>query len=330
MKWRGREGSKNVRSSSGGRGSSGSSGMPIPGGLIGGGGGLLGVILLVLMMFLGGGGGGILNPDNQNIDTGQKEDYIEQDYKANEIGKDGEGDPKTEGEMRQYLSVVLRDTEVVWDRIFTEAGGAYEMPVLHTFEDYVQTACGGADKQVGPFYCPMDETVYIDLEFYQQLQSRFGASGDFTMAYVLSHEVGHHVQHQLGILEEVQRLQQRMSEKERNGMNVRLELQADYLAGVIAHWQYKEGNLMEGDIGEATSAAAAIGDDTIQEQAQGYSRPDTFTHGTSAQRKHWYEMGFKYGDLDHGDTFNVPESELYMPEGLWELNFSLFVPEQFK
>ncbi len=319
MQWRNRKGSSNVRNSSGGNRSSrggtggfggGMGGLPglLLGSLLGKGGGT--VILLIVLFFLFSGGLnlsnlGITDSQSQTPQNQNEQQHVDQDF------SDGQGDPKTMDEMRQYLSVALKDTEDTWEGIFRESGRTYQPTTLHTFEDYVQTACGGASKQVGPFYCSADETVYIDMTFYNQLKTQFGASGDFTMSYIVAHEVGHHVQHQLGILKEVNRLQQQMSKEEANRLNVRLELQADYFAGCVAKWQDEQGYLDDGDIMEAINAAQAIGDDTIQKKSQGYVVPDDFTHGSSAQRKEWYDRGYRYGDLEHGDTFSIPDSELF-------------------
>lgn len=289
MKWRGRKGSSNVRRSSGSRnrspgfGTGGrSGGFRIPGGALGGGGGIIGFIIILAFVLLtqrgGGGGGETRPPETQNPAQIQSEQ---------EQAATGQGDPANEEEMRQFVSVVLKDTEDAWKAIFSEQGREYREPTLHVFTGSVRTACGGATDQIGPFYCPADETVYIDLTFYQELRQKFGVAGDFTMAYVISHEVGHHVQNLLGILEDVHREQKGKPKAEQNALNVRLELQADYLAGVVAHWQDKQGYLEEGDIGEAIRAAEAIGDDTIQKRSRGYAVPDTFTHGTSEQRQRW-------------------------------------------
>ena len=214
------------------------------------------------------------------------------------------GDP-TDKEAK-FVDGVLESTNQVWEKQFQEMGKSYEKPVLVLFTNSVQSACGNASAAVGPFYCPGDHKVYIDLSFYQELQNRFGAGGDFAQAYVIAHEVGHHVQNLLGISEKVQRARAQLSEKEYNSLSVKLELQADFFAGLWAnHAQsLKDFKLEEGDLEEAITAANAIGDDKLQKQAQGEVVPDAFTHGTSAQRMYWFKKGFDTGDFRQGDTFN--------------------------
>jgi len=197
---------------------------------------------------------------------------------------------------------VLADTEDVWHSLMKD----YREPTLVMFTDQVQSACGTASSSTGPFYCSEDERVYIDLSFYQELKSRFEAPGDFAQAYVIAHEVGHHVQHLLGITDKVHSMQGNLSQEEYNKLSVKLELQADFLAGVWAnHAQSMNKILDPGDIDEALNAASAIGDDRLQKQAQGYVVPDSFTHGTSAQRMKWFKKGFETGDVNQGDTFNT-------------------------
>jgi predicted metalloprotease len=186
----------------------------------------------------------------------------------------------------------------------------YVEPTLVLFSGQVQSACGVAGSQVGPFYCPADQKLYIDLSFYDQLSQEYGASGDFAMAYVVAHEVGHHVQNLLGIMDQVQSSRNQLSETEYNELNVRLELQADYLAGVWANYVQEQGVLEEGDFEEALTAAHAVGDDTLQKENQGYVVPDSFTHGTSEQRMRWFTKGFEIGNLSGGDTFNIGYDEL--------------------
>lgn len=274
MKWRGRRASANVEDR---RGMGGKT-------LIGGG--LGGIVVLLIVMFLGGDPTEMMN----NMQMGSNEPYVE---------------TEEDQELAEFVSVVLADTETVWNNLFQDQGMDYREPTLVLFTGSVQTACGGATSAVGPFYCPGDEKLYIDLSFYKELQNRFNAPGDFAMAYVVAHEVGHHIQTLLGISEQMAELRQRLSEKEYNKYQVRMELQADYLAGVWAHHAQGMGLLEEGDLEEALNAAFAIGDDTLQKQAQGYVVPDSFTHGTSEQRKKWFYRGFQYGDLNHGDTFNT-------------------------
>ena len=211
-----------------------------------------------------------------------------------------------EDAMARYVSVVLAGTEDVWTRIFRESNMSYRQPTLVLFRDQVQSACGYASAASGPFYCPGDEKVYIDLAFFDELKSRFGAYGDFAVAYVLAHEIGHHVQNQLGILNDVNSQRSRMSETSANRLLVRLELQADFLAGMWAHYDEQMFNSLEsGDIEEAMNAAASVGDDVLQKRYQGRVIPDAFTRGTAAQRKEWFRKGYTTGDFDQGDTFNA-------------------------
>ncbi|HOS99676.1 MAG TPA: neutral zinc metallopeptidase, partial [Acidobacteriota bacterium] len=211
-----------------------------------------------------------------------------------------------EDKLAEFVSVVLASTEDVWVDQFQREGMAYQVPKLVLFTGQVQSACGMAGSATGPFYCPADQKVYIDLQFYQDLQNRFGAPGDFAQAYVIAHEIGHHVQNQLGILEKVHEAQQRVSKEQANQLSVRLELQADFLAGVWAHHTQKmRGMLESGDLEEAINAAAAIGDDRLQQAGQGYVVPDSFTHGTSEQRARWFRLGYETGDMNRGDTFNT-------------------------
>jgi len=207
-----------------------------------------------------------------------------------------------EQELGEFVKVVLADTEDVWHSIMKD----YREPTLVMFTDQVQSACGTASSSTGPFYCSEDERVYIDLSFYQELKSRFEAPGDFAQAYVIAHEVGHHVQHLLGITDKVHSMQGNLSQEEYNKLSVKLELQADFLAGVWANHAQSMSNILDpGDIDEALNAASAIGDDRLQKQAQGHVVPDSFTHGTSAQRMKWFKKGFETGDVNQGDTFNT-------------------------
>ena len=274
MLWRGRRGSENVEDR---RGMS-------TGGIITGGG-VLGIVIYLLNAFLTGDSGPLLTSGFQksNLTTEQQ---------------------ASEDTMAEFVSVVLAETEDVWTSIFNQKNSSYAKPNLVLFHNLVESNCGTASTASGPFYCPADEKVYIDLSFYHELRNRFHASGDFAMAYVIAHEVGHHVQNLLGISEKVARMRGRVSEKEYNRYSVMLELQADYLAGVWAHFADKEKSIVEeGDIDEALRAASAVGDDNIQKQAQGYIVPDAFTHGTSAQRQEWFQRGYRYGDIEHGNTF---------------------------
>jgi predicted metalloprotease len=211
-----------------------------------------------------------------------------------------------EDQMAKFVSVVLEYTETVWGKLFAESNAVYRQPKLVLFRGEVESACGFASSASGPFYCPSDEKVYIDLSFCDQLKTRFGAYGDFAVAYVIAHEIGHHVQKQLGILEKVQNQRAGLSQAKANKLTVRLELQADFLSGMWAHYAQKMMDILEeGDINEAMNAAAAVGDDNLQMKYQGRIVPDAFTHGTSAQRKEWFRKGWETGDLDQGDTFNA-------------------------
>lgn len=215
-----------------------------------------------------------------------------------------------EKELAEFVSVVLADTEDAWHQIFEKHNFVYEEPEMVLFKGNVQSGCGMASSNTGPFYCPADQKVYLDLSFHQDLKHQFGATGDFAMAYVVAHEVGHHVQTLLGITEDVNQYRNKLSEKEFNKILKRQELQADYLAGVWAYYLESENLLDVNDINEAIEAASAVGDDRIQEMSMGYVVPDKFTHGTSAQRVRWFKEGYRYGDLEHGDTFSVSENDL--------------------
>jgi hypothetical protein len=207
-------------------------------------------------------------------------------------------------EGKRFVSLVLADTEDVWNAILKQNRRNYREPKLVLFTGSVNSACGVAGAQAGPFYCPADEKLYIDLSFYDQLRDRFQAPGDFAQAYVIAHEVGHHLQNQLGTMEQVQRLQKRVSREQANQLSVRLELQADFYAGVWAHYAAKRGILEPGDVEEGLRAASAIGDDKLQLESQGYVVPESFTHGTSEQRLYWFKKGLQSGDLSEGNTFN--------------------------
>jgi len=210
-----------------------------------------------------------------------------------------------EEELKQFVSVVLAKSEDVWGDVFRQNGRQYREPTLVLFTDQVQSACGMAGAAVGPFYCPGDEKVYIDLSFYEALRRRFNAPGDFAQAYVIAHEVGHHVQNLLGISDRVEAMQRRSNEVEANQLSVRLELQADFFAGMFARYVQNQGMLEAGDVEEALRAASAVGDDTIQRRTSGYVVPDSFTHGTSEQRLRWFKRGYETGDMRQGDTFSA-------------------------
>jgi predicted metalloprotease len=210
-----------------------------------------------------------------------------------------------EEKLGDFVSVVLADTEDTWSKIFRENGLVYQEPKLVLFTGTVQSACGYAQAAMGPFYCPADQKVYIDLSFYQDLKTRHNSPGDFAQAYVVAHEIGHHVQNLLGISRKVQSLQRQVSEVESNQLSVRLELQADCLAGVWANRANQERQIIEtGDVEEALTAASNIGDDRLQKQARGYVVPDSFTHGSSAQRVRWFKQGLTTGDINQCNTFN--------------------------
>ncbi|GAB4363517.1 MAG: neutral zinc metallopeptidase [Oricola sp.] len=214
--------------------------------------------------------------------------------------------PVRNDETTRFVATVLAETEDVWGGIFEASGRGYPEPTLVLFEDQVSSACGFASAASGPFYCPSDRKLYIDLSFYDELARRFRASGDFAQAYVLAHEVGHHVQNLIGVLPQFNRMRQQMSQIEANALSVRVELQADCFAGIWAHFTKQKGLLEAGDLEEALNAATQIGDDAIQRRTQGYVVPDSFNHGTSAQRREWFERGFRSGRFDDCDTFNNP------------------------
>ncbi len=218
-----------------------------------------------------------------------------------------QGQPPTAGgELPEFVSVVLADTEDTWHAIFQELGGTYQEPTMVLFTGAVQSACGFAQAAVGPFYCPGDRRVYLDLSFFEELRTRFGAPGDFAQAYVIAHEIGHHVQTLLGITQEVNRLRGQVGQVEANDLSVRVELQADCFAGLWAHRAQRSRQILEeGDIEEGLNAASAIGDDRLQRESRGYVSPDSFTHGSSAQRVRWFERGLASGDPASCDTFSA-------------------------
>ena len=210
-----------------------------------------------------------------------------------------------EEELKQFVGVVLAKSEDVWQDVFRKNGRQYREPTLVLFTGQVRSACGIAGAAVGPFYCPGDEKVYIDLSFYEELRRQFSAPGDFAQAYVIAHEVGHHVQKLLGITQRVDAMSSRMSQAEANQLSIRLELQADFFAGMFARYVQNEGLLEAGDVEEALRAASAVGDDQIQRRTTGHVVPDSFTHGTSEQRLRWFRRGYETGDIRQGDTFNA-------------------------
>jgi predicted metalloprotease len=303
MEWKGRRQSDNVQDQRGG----GGGGLGFPGGgrrmriPIGGagGGGLSGIIILVVLFFAlracgidpiqvltGGsapGGGGQVTEQTEGGDGQQASD-----------------------EMKQFVSTVLAETEDAWNGIFQANGAQYSEPKLVLFSGQIRSACGYASSASGPFYCPNDQKVYLDTSFFRQLEQQFGASGDFAQAYVIAHEVGHHVQNLIGVLPKFNEARQHMSEAEANQMSIRVELQADCFAGVWGKYTAQKGLLDKGDPQEAMNAAEKIGDDNIQKRMQGYVVPESFNHGTSAQRQTWFARGFNSGKIDACDTFNNP------------------------
>lgn len=295
MRWQGRRQSTNVndvRGQSGGGFGGGMGGFGRGGPFVvrragGGGIGMIIVVLIVAWLFginpldlLQGNGGSISLPGQTTSGTRSATDN---------------------DEVRQFVATVLADTEDTWKGIFQAAGEKYPEPTLTLYRDSYPSGCGQASASVGPFYCPNDQNLYIDLGFFDELRSRFGATGDFAIAYVVAHEVGHHVQNVMGILDQARSAGE---QKGAGGLSVRTELQADCFAGIWAKHTQQEGILEEGDIGEAMSAAAAVGDDKLQKQGQGYVVPDSFTHGTSEQRQTWFRRGFDGGDIKRCDTFS--------------------------
>jgi len=281
MLWQGQRESENVEDA---RGSGG--------GRLVMGGGIGTVILVVLYLVLGG--------DPQALFNAQQQAQVSQPAQVNTQA------PRDDAS--KFVAVVLADTEDAWNDVFRQMGRKYEEPRLVLFTDVIQSGCGFARGATGPFYCPQDRQVYIDLGFFRQLQERLGAGGDFAEAYVIAHEVGHHVQKLLGITDRVDAARRRASEAESNRLSVRLELQADFLAGVWARYADRVKHVVEaGDIEEAIRAANAVGDDRLQSRSRGYVVPDSFTHGTSEQRVRWFRRGYETGDVSQGDTFNTRE-----------------------
>jgi predicted metalloprotease len=277
MLWQGRRGSDNVEDRRG-----------ISGGGMAAGGGILGIIGFVVYLLMGG------NPSDapQNPMQGGTSQPMSAEEKA------------ADDQRAQFVKVVLADTEDIWGKLMPDMGKDYPKPTLVLFRDGVESACGNASSASGPFYCPGDEKLYIDLSFYQELQNRFHAPGDFAMAYVVAHEVGHHIQKLMGISDKMEQERQQLSEGDYNKLSVKLELQADFYAGIWAHYEQSMKNVIEpNDIEEALTAANAIGDDMLQKQAQGYVVPESFTHGTSAQRVYWFKKGYTTGDVKQGNTF---------------------------
>lgn len=278
MLWQGRRQSSNVDDRRG----IGAGGLAV-------GGGVIGVIAIIINLLMGG-------------DVSQIPDMLPQQQNQPMSPEATAADE----ERAQFVKVVLAETEDVWNNEFQKQGQDYPEPTLVLFRNIVQSGCGNASAASGPFYCPADQKLYIDLSFYEELQSRFNAPGDFAMAYVVAHEVGHHIQFLLGTTEKMARERERMSESDYNKLSVKLELQADFFAGVWAHFANRAKILEPGDIQEALNAANAIGDDRLQKQSQGTVVPDAFTHGTSEQRMYWFKKGYDTGDPSQGNTFADP------------------------
>ncbi len=280
MLWRGRRESDNIEDRRG-----------IGGGGIAIGGGLGGIVILIIALLLGADPRRLLEQmpttDPNAGSTASRSTNAEEE------------------EAKKFVSVVLADTEDTWTDVFQKLGKRYDKPKLVLFTDRVDSACGVAGAAVGPFYCPGDQKVYLDLAFFEELRTRFRAPGDFAEAYVVAHEIGHHVQDLLGTMGRVNQAQRGLSGGQANQLSVRLELQADFLAGVWAYYAQKKGILEVGDIEEALRAASAVGDDRLQRESQGYVVPDSFTHGTSEQRIRWFRKGFETGDIRQGDTFSA-------------------------
>jgi predicted metalloprotease len=282
MKWKGLGESGNVEDR---RGMSGKGKALV-------GGGIIGIVILLLNMF-GGENAQMLTPVLEQMNRGNQSEQTEQRELTPE-----------EKEIGQFASTMFKLNEDTWNQIFSENGQSYDEPGMVLFYDNVETSCGSATSASGPFYCPGDKKVYMDLRFFEELKSRFGAEGgDFAIAYVIAHEVGHHIQNLIGTSDRMRELQQGRSEAEANKLSVCLELQADFYAGVWA--KHNSQYLVSGDIEEALSAANAVGDDAIQNKMQGQVTPDSFTHGTSEQRMYWFNRGYKTGDISQGDTFKA-------------------------
>ena len=281
MRWRGERQSTNIEDRRG-----------MSAGKVAVGGGLGTIVIMILALLFG------VNPQQllEQLPSDQQQPGVERPQSAN---------PEEE-KLKQFVGVVLAKSEDVWTDVFRRNGRQYREPTLVLFTDRVQSACGVAGAAVGPFYCPGDEKVYIDLAFYEELRRQFQAPGDFAQAYVVAHEVGHHVQKLLGITERVDAMSARANEAQANQLSVRLELQADFFAGVFARYVQNQNLLEAGDIEEALRAASAVGDDQIQRRTTGMVVPDSFTHGTSEQRLRWFRKGYETGDIRQGDTFNTP------------------------
>ncbi len=309
MLWKGRRQSDNIedrRDESGGGGFGGGlgqgGGFRIPIGRGAGGGSISGLVILVviflvlracgidpLQILADNGGGPMTSPGGSISDSSMSG-----------------GQAQNNDEMKQFVATVLAETEDTWSGIFQSQGMTYKDPKLVLFSGSIRGGCGMAQEAMGPFYCPTDQKVYLDTDFFRQLSQQFHASGDFAEAYVIAHEIGHHVQNQIGVLGKFDQMRQQMSKVDANKMSVKVELQADCFAGIWAHFTEQKGILEKGDIDEALNAASQIGDDTLQKETQGYVVPDSFNHGTSAQRRRWFQNGYQSGKLSACDTFNNP------------------------
>ena len=300
MKWRGRERSSRIDDRrgrgggfgrAGGLGSLGRGGIRLPMGRGGGVGGLIGVVVLLGVFWLVTGDNPIdmLTGGSSGVAPTTRSQPLPQ------AGQD---------ELADFVGVVIKENEDLWGEVFSQNGANYTPPNVVLFSGQTDSGCGLADARTGPFYCPLDQRIYIDLSFYDELRDQFGAPGDFAQAYVLAHEVGHHVQQVTGVLPEFNRARASMSQEEANQYSVRVELQADCYAGIWANYAGEQNLLEDGDIAEAVNAAVQIGDDTLQERTQGYAVPKTFNHGTSAQRRTWFERGYTTGDVGQCDTFS--------------------------
>ena len=305
MKWRGREQSSNIedRRGQGGGGLGGSpfgrsGGFRLPtgggGGSRGGIGSIIGIVVVLGIIWAVTGTNPLDMLTNGGSSTGSSTASS-----SSQVPTSGE-----QAELRDFVGVVVKETEDLWTDVFAQQNETYPAPTVVLFSGGVDTACGAADSSTGPFYCPGDEQVYIDLSFYDELRDQFGAPGDFAQAYVLAHEIGHHVQNITGVLPEFNQRRASMSTEEANAYSVRVELQADCYAGVWASYAGQEDLLDNGDIEEALNAAEQIGDDTIQKRMQGFAVPKTFNHGTSAQRQTWFERGYSSGSPGDCDTFS--------------------------
>ena len=285
MIWKNRPQSSNVEDQRG----MGRSALPVGGGI--------GTLVIGLIVYFLTGNSSILTnsaPTGSGTQTTRPQSAPAQNSRASGAQND---------DTKQFVSVVLADTEEIWGKFFQQRGLRYREPKLVLFSGQVRSACGVAGTSSGPFYCPSDQKLYLDTAFFREMSTRLGAPGDFAQAYVIAHEVGHHVQNLMGTMDKVQSMEARGGEREKNQLSVRLELQADFYAGVWAHYAQRRGVLEKGDVEEALGAASAVGDDRLQQESRGYVVPDSFTHGTSQQRAQWFERGLRTGDLKQDNTF---------------------------